>query len=106
LHCLAHFFNLKYYGEEWLNVGPIYKFSPHIDREILEWRKIALSRIYHDKISLDEVEEGFIKFSTSTGRFRDYDVIKDKGINIPYAQWERHGATCIILQQLAMRLLS
>jgi len=33
-------------------------------------------------------------------------VLKDKGAKKPYACWETHGATCPLLQQLAMSLLS
>ena len=69
-------------------------------------RKVAFRRIYQDRASLQEVEKGFIKFSTSTGRFGGYDVLGDKGIEKPYGWWETHEASCSILQQLAMRVLS
>jgi hypothetical protein len=77
-----------------------------MDGEISQGRKDAFRRIYQDRASLDEVEEGFIEFSTSTGRFGGYDVLRDRGAKKPYAWWATHGATCPLLQQLAMRLLS
>eukprot|EP00253_Pinus_taeda_P016927 PITA_16927 len=77
LHCLAHSLNPKYYIHEWLNGGPSSRFPPHMD-----------------------------EFSTSSGRFGGYDVIRDKGAKKPYSWWENHGAISPPLQQLAMRLLS
>jgi hypothetical protein len=46
-------------------------------------RKDAFRRIYRDRASLDEVEGGFVEFSTSTERFGGYDVLKDKGLRSP-----------------------
>eukprot|EP00253_Pinus_taeda_P006079 PITA_06079 len=77
LHCLAHSLNPKYYSHEWLNGGPSCRFPPHMD-----------------------------EFSTGTGRFAGYDVIRDRGAKKPYSWWANHGATSPPLQQLAMRLLS
>jgi hypothetical protein len=51
--------------------------------------------IFQDRAYLDEVEEGFIEFSTGTGRFEGYDVLRDKGAKKPYAWWVTHGATCL-----------
>ena len=106
LHCLAHSLNPKYYTNEWLNCGPSRRFPPHIDGEISQGRKDAFRRLFQDRAYLDEVEEGFIEFSTGTGRFGGYDVLKDRGAKKPYAWWVTHGETCPLLQQLAMRLLS
>ena len=52
------------------------------------------------------MEEGFLEFSNGTRRFGGYDVLIYKGAKKPYAWWETHGATCPLLQQLTMRLLS
>eukprot|EP00253_Pinus_taeda_P020515 PITA_20515 len=76
LHCLAHSLNPKYYNHEWMNGGPSCRFPPHMD-----------------------------EFSTDTGQFAGYDVVRDKGAKKPYSWWENHGATSPPLQQLAMRLL-
>jgi hypothetical protein len=32
-----------------------------------------------------EMEEGFVEFSTGTGRFGGYDVLRDRGTKKPYA---------------------
>lgn len=77
-----------------------------MDMEILDSRKITLTTLYHDKATVDKVEEGFIYFSISIGIFEGYNVIKDKGLKILYAWWETHGATCTILQLVVMGLLS
>jgi hypothetical protein len=106
LHCLAHSLNPKYYTNEWLNCGPSRRFPPHMDGEISQGRKDAFRQLFQDRAYLDEVEEGFIEFSTGTGRFGGYDVLRDRGAKKPYAWWVTHGATCPLLQQLAMRLLS
>ena len=55
---------------------------------------------------LEEVEEGFVDFSTGTGRFGGYDVLRDRGGKKPYAWWEAHGVTSLILQNLALRVIS
>lgn len=52
------------------------------------------------------MEDAFADFSTGTGRFAGYDVIRDRGAKNPYSWWATHGATSPPLQQLAMRLLS
>jgi hypothetical protein len=98
LHCLAHSLNPKYYTNEWLNCGPSHRFPPHMDGEISQGRKDAFRRIFQDRAYLDEVEEGFIEFSTGTGRFGGYDVLRDRGAKKPYAWWVTHGATCPLLQ--------
>jgi hypothetical protein len=77
-----------------------------MDMEISEGRKIALRRLYQNRVSLDEVEEGFVEFSTAIGRFKGYNVIRDMWLKKPSSWWATLGATCTILQQLAMRLLS
>lgn len=46
-----------------------------------------------------------VDFSTSTGLFEGYDLIRDRGAKKPYSWWENHGATSPPVQQLAMRLL-
>ena len=77
-----------------------------MDLEISNGRKIALRRIFQDTTSLAEVEEGFIEFSTGSGRFGGYDVLQDRGVKKPHGWWATHGAACPLLQQLAMRILS
>ena len=52
------------------------------------------------------MEDAFAEFSTGTGRFGGYDVIRGRGLKKPYSWWANHGATSPPLQQLAMRLLS
>jgi hypothetical protein len=52
------------------------------------------------------MEGGFIEFSTCSGRFGGYDVLRDRGTKNLYAWWVTHGETCPLLQYLAMRLLS
>eukprot|EP00253_Pinus_taeda_P010118 PITA_10118 len=84
----------------------ITEFPPHMDCEISQGRKEAFRRIYQDSALLAEVEDAFAEFSTSTGRFGGYDVIRDRGAKKPYSWWANHGATSPPLQQLAMRLLS
>eukprot|EP00253_Pinus_taeda_P027275 PITA_27275 len=106
LHCLAHSLNPKDYSHEWLNGGPSCRFPLHMDGEISQGRKEAFKRIFQDSALLDEVEDAFAKFSTGSGRFGGYDVIKDRGAKKPYSWWANHGATSPPLQQLAMRLLS
>ena len=32
---------------------------------------------------LEEVEEGFVEFSTATGRFGGYEVLRDRGLRNP-----------------------
>jgi len=106
LHCLAHSLNPKYYSHEWLNGGPSRRFPPHMDGEISQGRKEAFRRIYQDSALLVEVEDAFAEFSTGSGRFGGYDVIRDRGLKKPYSWWANHGATSPPLQRLAMRLLS
>jgi hypothetical protein len=48
---------------------------------------------------------GFVEFSTSTGRFGGYDVLRERGLRSPMLGGELMEM-CTILQQLAMRLLS
>jgi len=79
LHCLAHSLNPKYYSHEWLNGGPSRRFPPHMDGEISQGRKDAIRWVFRDKALLDEVEDAFAEFSTSTSRFAGYDVIRDRG---------------------------
>jgi hypothetical protein len=50
-----------------------------MDEEISQGRKKAFRRIYQDRASLYEVEEGFIEFSIGTRRFGGYDVLRDRG---------------------------
>ena len=54
-----------------------------MDVEISNGRKIALRRRFQDSASLAKVEEGFIEFSTGSGRFGGYDVHGDKGVKNP-----------------------
>ena len=77
-----------------------------MDGEISQGRNIAFRRLLQDRDILYEVEEGFVEFSIASGRFGGYNVAKDRGVNKPYAWWETHGATCPILQKLAMRVIS
>jgi hypothetical protein len=77
-----------------------------MDHELSEGRKEACRQLYQDRASVDEVEAGFVEFSTASGRFSSYDVLRDRGTKKPYIWWETHGATCPPLQQLAMRILS
>ena len=106
LHCLAHSLNPKFYSQEWLSGGPSRRFAPHMDLEISNGRKLAFRRIFQDRASLQEVEEGFIEFSTGMGRFGGYDMLGDMGVKKAHGWWTSHGAGCPILQQLAMRILS
>jgi len=46
-------------------------------------KKDAFRRIFQDRAYLDEVDEGFIEFSTGTGRFGGYDVLRDRGAKKP-----------------------
>ena len=64
-----------------------------MDGEISQARKNELRRIFQDRASLDEVEDAFAEFSTSTRRFASYDVIRDRGAKKPYTWWATHGAT-------------
>ena len=77
-----------------------------MDGEISQGRKIAFRRLFQDRDLLDEVEEGFVEFSTATGRFGGYDVVGDRGVKKPYNWWATHGATCPLLQKLALRIIS
>jgi hypothetical protein len=77
-----------------------------MDHELSEGRKEAFRRIYQDRAFFDEVEVGFIDFSTTSGRFSSYDVLRDRGAKKPHAWWATHGAACPPLQELAMRILS
>ena len=63
-------------------------------------------RIFQDRASFLEVEEGFVEFSTSTRRFGGYDVLGDRRVKDANAWWATHGAACPVLQQLALRVLS
>jgi hypothetical protein len=54
-----------------------------MDGEISQGRKDAFRWIFQDRAYLDEVEEGFIEFSTGTGRFGGYDVLRDRGLRSP-----------------------
>ena len=80
LHCLAHSLNPKYYNHEWLNGGPSRKFPPHMDGDISQGRKEAFRGVFQDRALLDEVEDAFAEFSTGTGQFARYDVIRDRGL--------------------------
>ena len=60
LHCLGHSLNPKFYSQDWLSGGPLHRFAPHMDIEISNGRKLAFRRIFQDRASLQEVEEGFI----------------------------------------------
>ena len=55
-----------------------------MDGEISQGRKIAFRRLFQDRDLLDEVEEGFVEFFTATGRFGDYYMVGDMGVNQPY----------------------
>ena len=46
-------------------------------------RKIAVRRLFQDSDMLEEAEEGFVDFSTGTGRFGGYDVLRDRGLRNP-----------------------
>ena len=96
LHCLAHSLNPKYYNHEWLNGGPSRRFPPHMDGEISQGRKYALRRIFQERASLDEVEDAFAEFSTGTGRFAGYDVIRDKGVKKPILGGQLMGQQAIL----------
>ena len=76
---MAHSLNPKSYSQEWLNGGPSHRVPPHMDGEILQGRKIAFRWLFQDRDLLDEVEEGFVEFSTATRRFGGYDVVGDMG---------------------------
>jgi hypothetical protein len=106
LHYLAHSLNPKYYNNEWLSGGTSRRFLSHMDHELSKGRKEAFRQIYQDRASFDEVEAGFIDFSTANERFSSYDVLKDRGAKKPHAWWATHGASCPPLQELAMRILS
>ena len=84
LHCLSHSLNPKFYSQEWLNGGPSHRVPPHMDGDISWGRKIAFMRLFRDRDLFDEVEEGFVEFSTTTRRFRGYDVVGDTGVKKPY----------------------
>ena len=77
-----------------------------MDGEISQGRKEAFRRIFQDSALLAKVEDAFAEFSTGSGRFGGYDVIRDRGAKKAYSWWANHGATSPPLQQLAMRLLS
>ena len=84
LHCLVHSLNPKFYSHEWLTGGTSHRVPPHMDGEISQGRKITFRRLFQDRDLLDEVEEGFVEFSTATGRFGGYDVVGDMGVKNPY----------------------
>ena len=46
-----------------------------MDGEISEGRKIAFRRLYQNRESLDEVEEGFVEFTTTSVKLGGYDVV-------------------------------
>ena len=77
-----------------------------MDGEISQGRKLAFRRLFQDRDLLYEVEAGFVEFSCATGRFGGYDVVEDRGVKKPYNWWATHGATCPILQKLALRIIS
>ena len=77
-----------------------------MDGEISQRRKIAFRRLFQDKDLLDEVEEGFVEFPTTTGTFGGYDVVGDKRVKKPYNWWATNGATCPLLHKLALRIIS
>eukprot|EP00253_Pinus_taeda_P031535 PITA_31535 len=86
LHTFTLFGSLiepNYYSHEWLNGGPSHRFPPHMDGEISQGRKDAFRRVFQDRASLDEVEDAFGEFSTGTGRFAGYDLIRDRGLRSP-----------------------
>ena len=85
LHCLAHSLNPKYYSHDWLNggSGPSRRVPPHMDEEISQGRKTKFRRLLQDRDMLEEVEEGFAEFSTATGRFGGYEVLRDRGLRNP-----------------------
>ena len=64
-----------------------------MDCEISQGRKEAFRRIYQDSALLAEVEDAFAEFSTCSGRFGGYDVIRDMGAKKPYSWWANHRAT-------------
>ena len=98
----------KFYTQEWLTSGSgaSHRVPPHMDAEMEHGRKIALRRLFQDSDMLEEAEEGFVDFSTSTGRFGGYDVLRDRGCKKPYSWWENHGETSPILQKLSLRIIS
>ena len=55
---------------------------------------------------LEEVEEGFAEFSTATGRFGGYEVLRDRGVKKPYVWWATHGGACLVLQKITLRVIS
>ena len=77
-----------------------------MDGDISEGRNMEFRWLFQDRDLLDEVEEGFVEFSTATGRFGGYDVVGDRGAKKPYNWWTTHGATCPLLQKLALRIIS
>eukprot|EP00253_Pinus_taeda_P022236 PITA_22236 len=81
------------------------EFYPHMDGEISQRRKEAFRQIFQDSALLAEVEDAFAEFSTGSGRFGGYDVIRDRGAKKAYSWWANHGAINPPLLQLAMRLL-
>ena len=46
---------------------------------------------------LEEVEEGFVYFSTTTGIFGGYEVLRDRGVKKSYVWQETHGGACRVL---------
>jgi hypothetical protein len=90
--------NPKHYSSEWLNGETSRRFPPHTDHELSEGRKEAFRWLYQDRASPDEVEAGFVEFSTANERFSSYDVLRDKGAKNPYAWWATHGAASPPLQ--------
>jgi hypothetical protein len=69
-HCLDHLLNRKYDNDEWLNVGPTHNFPSHMDKEISKGRKIALSKTYLNKATLDKVKS-FVEFCFASRRFEE-----------------------------------
>ena len=54
-----------------------------MDAEIAHGRKITLRRLFQDSDMLEEAEEGFVYFSTGTGRFGGYEVLRTGGLRNP-----------------------
>jgi hypothetical protein len=97
LHCFYYSLNPKYYSNDWLNGRPSHRFSPHMDGEISQGRKDAFRRIYQDRASFDEVEDGFVEFPLALGNLEAMMCSKTRGVKNPYAWWATHGATCPLL---------
>ena len=54
-----------------------------MDGEISQGMNLAFRSLFHDRDLLDEVEEGFVEFSTATRRFGGYDVVGDRELRSP-----------------------